>query len=371
MDIQVQENLDSIEEPKKKKRKKFFSRRKVRLWIARAVTGLLALIFILVSLNWIPANLNYLVEETFTITASDSKDVNLVVMLPTSGGYQTVSDPEVDWPGTWQSELVGRANLIRLAAEIPAGETMTAVITYTVSLFQGEASWVGEPVTDEELEVGFIGEEWTNQVLNLTVKNDVHLTEQRIYDLVHSQKRLEGSGQKAILLSELSRTAEIPVRVVAGWILPDSLPLISKQVSQESSLGLKNWDEAFLQNAWKIVDPSPGGSFLKPRILGWTDGRHLVLDDFSDLEAVAQSLEDEAGRVSWGYSELSSQAYVVWSQDGEDTFEITSVMTSQKTWDGRWAMAIAVVTIILVLERMMENDHFTKKSKRKPITYEI
>ncbi|MBG0771722.1 MAG: hypothetical protein H0S82_08435, partial [Anaerolineaceae bacterium] len=46
-------------------------------------------------------------------------------------------------------------------------------------------------------------------------------------------------------------------------------------------------------------------------------------------------------------------------------------MTAQKTWDGRWAMAIAVVIIILVLERMMENDHFTKKSKRKPITYEI
>ena len=366
-----QEHLDSIEEPRKKKRKKLFSRRRVRRWIARIVVGLLALIFILVSLFWIPANLTYQVKETFTLSAEDSTNIQLVVMLPTSGGYQTVTDPEVEWPGTWQSEMVGRMVLVRLEGEIPAGETLTAEIAYDVELFQGKTSWVGEPVTEYDLTTEHIGQEYYDQVMSLYVENNPLATMRQLYDYVGSDKLIPGSGQKAGALANDSRIVEIPAREVIGWIFNDSLPLFTKQISNEPSLGLKYWDEIFIQDAWEIVDPSMWGGFLKPRSLGWTDGRHLVLDDLSDLQAVAQSLEDEAGRGSWGYSELSSLAYSVWSLDGEDSFEITSVMTAQKTWDGRWAMAIAVVVMLVVLERMMENDHLTKKSKRKPVGYEI
>ena len=368
-----QEHLDSIEEPKKKKRKKLFSRRRVRRWIARIVVGLLALVFILVSLFWIPANLTYQVKETFTLSAEDSTDIQLVVMLPTSGGYQTVTDPEVDWPGTWQSEMVGRMVLVRLEGEIPAGETVTAEIAYDVELFQGKTSWVGEPVLSDYLLPGegvpSNSPEIIAQAEALAVENDPLATAQRIYEVVADQQDLTASADRAILLAALNRAAQIPTKVVTGWVLPDSVPLFTRRLTSED--GLRNWNETFLNEAWQLEDASCCRQFPKRSLLGWTDGRHLVLDDLSDLQAVAQSLEDEAGRGSWGYSELSSLAYSVWSLDGEDSFEITSVMTAQKTWDGRWAMAIAVVVMLVVLERMMENDHLTKKSKRKPVGYEI
>ena len=104
--------------------------------------------------------------------------------------------------------------------------------------------------------------------------------------------------------------------------------------------------------------------------MGWTEGRHLVLDEVGNLEAVAQSLADEAGQGSWQNISLSSPVFAAWSQDGKE-LEILAEMKVQKTWDGRWAMAIAVVTILAVLEKMMETDYFTKKSKRKPLGYEI
>ena len=368
-----QEHLDSIEEPRKKKRKKLFSRRRVRRWIARIVVGLLALVFILVSIFWIPANLTYQVKETFTLSAEDSTNIQLVVMLPTSGGYQTVTDPEVDWPGTWQSEMVGRMVLVRLEGEIPAGETLTAEIAYNIDLFQGKTSWVGEPVlSNYQLPGEGVPSNSTEiiaQAEALTVESDPLATAERIYEVVADQQDLTASADRAILLAALNRAVQIPTKVVTGWVLPDSVPLFTRRLNSED--GLRNWNETYLNEAWQLEDASCCRQFPKRQLLGWTDGRHLVLDEDSDLAGVTQSLMEEAGQGNWQIVSLSSPVYAAWSQGSVVPLQITSEMEAQKTWDGRWAMAIAVVVMLVVLERMMENDHLTKKSKRKPVGYEI
>ena len=365
-DEQKKENLDSKEKLKKKKNKKrVLSRKKARRWIARGVMALIALSLIFISLYWIPANLTYRVRETFSISSAESTELNLVALLPSTGAYQTLTEPEVSWPGPWQAEMFGRVNLIRLEGAIEADETLTAEIVYDVDLSQGKTGWVGEPVTSDELLVEYENQDWSEKAISLIVENDTLATAKRIYDFVSAQEKLPGSGQKAILLAYLNRTIEIPTRVVMGWGLPDSLPLFSQRISDEPSLGMRYWNEAFLQDNWKIMDASTGDRFLGPRLLGWTDGRHLVLDSVDGLEALTQSLAEEAGQQGWESDISSSPAYAVWSLDGSESLEVVPELTVTKTWDGRWAMAIAVVVILIVLEWMMETDHFTKKAKQK------
>ena len=367
-----QEILDSIEKPKKKK-KNFFSRRKARRWTARIVVGILALGFILISLYWIPANLSYRVTEVFTISTADSTDLSLVVFLPATGHYQTLTEPEVIWPGDWQEEMIDRMSLIRFEGEVLPDEPLTAVVTYRVDLTMGEALWTGEPVLSETLLPGqgvpSNSAEIIAQAEALTVENDPLTTAQRIYDAVADQQDLTASADRAIVLAALNRAAQIPTRVVTGWVLPDSIPLFTRSLTSED--GLRHWNETFLNETWQLEDASCCRQFPKRQLLGWTDGRHLVLDEASDLEGVTQSLMAEAGQGNWQIVSLSLPAYAAWSQDSAVPLEISSEMKVQKTWDGRWVMAIAVVVILIVLEKMMENDHFMKKAKRKPIIYEI
>ncbi|QRN82639.1 hypothetical protein JR338_09425 [Chloroflexota bacterium] len=372
MKNQEQENLDSIEIPKKKKKKKIFARRKTRRWSARVVVAVLALSFILISLYWIPANLTYKVRETFNISAVESMEVNLVVFLPTSGATQTLTNPEVTWPGTWQVETIGRIALLRLVGEIQAGETLTAEVIYRVDTTSGEANWIGEPVLPEELlpseGIPADSPEIISQAESMVVDNDSLATAKVIYDAVAAQEEITDRNERANFVATLNRAAQIPTRVVTGWVLPDLVPLFSQRLTSET--GLQHWNETHLQGAWQLEDATCFRQFLRQRLLGWTEGRHLVLDEVGNLEAVAHSLRDEAGQDSWQSVSLSSPVYAAWSQDGKE-LGITAEMKVQKTWDGRWAMAIAVVTILVVLEKMMETDHFTKKSKRKPPGYEI
>lgn len=372
MKNQEQENLDSIEIPKKKKKKKIFARRKTQRWSARVIVAVLALSFILISLYWIPANLSYKVREIFSISATESTEVNLVVFLPTSGATQTLTDSEVKWLGTWQVETIGRIELLRLVGDIQAGETLTAEVVYRVDTTSGEASWIGEPVLPAELlpsdgipadSPGIVA-----QAESMVVDNDALATAKVIYDAVAAQEEIADRSERAHFVATLNRAAQIPTRVVTGWVLPDLVPLFSQQLTNET--GLQRWNETYLLDAWHLEDATCCRQFPRQRLLGWTEGRHLVLDEVGNLEAVAQSLADEAGQDSWQSVSLSSPVYAAWSLNGS-SLEIAAEMRVQKTWDGRWAMAIAVVTILVVLEKMMETDHFTKKSKRKPPGYEI
>jgi len=364
---QEKDNLDSKEISKKKNKKRMLSRKKVRRWIARGVLALLSLSFIFISLYRIPANLTYRVRESFSISSMDLTEINLIVLLPSTGSYQMLTEPEVVWPGSWQSEMFGRVNLIRLAGTIEAGETFTAVITYDVNLTMGEVSWTGEPVLSADLlpQEGIPSDspDIIAQVESMKVENDLLATAMKIYDAVASQRDPQDSRDRANVLAALNRAAQIPTRVVTGWVLPDSIPLFGRRIANDT--GLQAWNEVFLQENWQIEDATCCRPFVEQPLLGWTDGRHLVLDDVGDLESVTQFLAEEDGQVSWQSNLLSSPPYIVSAQDGSETLEVIPGLTVTKTWDGRWAMAIAVVVILIVLEWMMETDHFTKRSKRK------
>lgn len=363
---QKTENLDSKENPKKKEKRGVLIRKKRRLWTARILLAFLSLAFIFISLFWIPANLTYRVNETFTITSSNSTELDLVVLLPTTGPYQRLIDPEVAWPGSWQAERLGRVNLIRLEGAIQADETLTAVITYDVNLRMGEAIWMGEPVTSAALlpqeDIPSDSPDIITQSKSLTVTNDSLATAIQIYDAVVSYHDLENSRDSANVLAAFNRAAQIPTLVVRGWVLPNSVPLLSQQIAPE--IDLRGWNEVFLQDTWQVEDASCCRSFPKRRLLGWTDGRHLVLDEVENLDSIYQSLVDEAEQDGAESVSSSSPAFVAWSLADEGGLEVTPVMMVRKTWDGRWAMAIAVVVILTVLEWMMETDHYTKKSRQ-------
>lgn len=368
------ENMKGSDDPKKTKKKKELARRKVRRWRVRTIFALLALAFVLISLYRVPAELNYRVTETYQITSSDTTDLHLAVLLPISGPYQTVSDPEVSWPGSWEAETIGRVNLVRLTGEIEAGEALTLELRYQVDLSQEQVAWTGEPVVSHDLlpddQIPSDDPDWAAQAAALTVTNDQAATARQIYDYVAAEAGGMDSIESAYQLATLNRAAQIPTRLVTGYVLPDSVPLFGVPLAGVGSTGLRNWNEIFTGHTWQMVDASAKGAFFKRRLLGWTDGRHLVLDRSSDLNALSQSLLDEAGQAAWQSDPALAMKVVGWSETGAGSLDLTSSATVQKTWDGRWTMAVSVVVILVILDWMLETDHYAKKAKTRGTVYE-
>ena len=355
------------EDPKKKKRKKELARRRVRRWRGRAVFASLALIFVFISLYWSPAEMNYQVREVYRITSPEAADLHLAVLLPITDAYQTVSDPEVTWPGGWEVETIGRINLLRLEGQIPAGETLTAEITYRVDLAQGQTAWSGEPVVSHDLlpedEAPSADPEWQAQAEALLAPDDPAGTARQIYDQVAVQRAELDSAATAYRLATLNRAAQIPMRVVAGWIFPDSVPLIKSPLAGDGAAGLRYWNETFLQESWQMADASAHQTLFKPRLLGWTDGRHLALAGAADLNALSQNLMAEAETANWQTDPALAAKVVGWSESGVENLDFTARSTVQKLWDGRWALALAIVVILLILDWMIETDHYSQKAK--------
>jgi hypothetical protein len=375
----AKKNNKSDKEKHSKKEKKAApikqpTREKAPRWRGRLVVAVLALIFVLISLYWVPAELNYRVTESYQISSTDASDLHLAVLLPISGPYQTVSDPEVTWPGEWQAETVGRVNLLRLTGEIQAGETLTLEIQYKVSLAQEKTSWSGEPVVSHDLlpedQIPADNPDVIAQAVALTVAHDPEATARQIYDQVAVGSDEMDSTAVAYRLATLNRAAQIPTRVVSGYVLPDSIPLFAVQPTVGNSAGLRHWNEYYLENSWQMADASARQAFYRQRLLGWTEGRHLVLDGSNELNALAQSLLAEAGQASWQSDPELALKVVGWSEAGAESLELTPSVSINKTWDGRWAMAVSVVIILVILDWMTETDHYSKKAKAQVAIYE-
>ena len=350
------------------------TRKKASPWRGRLVVAILALIFVLISLYWVPAELNYQITETYQISSAETTDLHLAILLPISGPYQTVSDPEVTWPGVWEAETIGHVNLLRLTGEIQAGEALTLEIRYLVNLSQGQTGWTGEPVVSHDLlpedQIPADDPDAVAQAEALTVANDAEATARQIYDLVASEADKMNSTGTATRLATLNRAAQIPTRVVSGYVLPDSVPLFAIQPAAGNSAGLRQWNEFFLNNTWQMADASTRQAFFRQRILGWTEGRHLVLDGRNELNALAQSLLAETDLAGWQTNPELALKVVGWSAAATESLELAPSLTIKKTWDGRWVMAISVVVILVILDWMTETDHYAKKAKAQAAVYE-
>jgi len=112
-----------------------------------------------------------------------------------------------------------------------------------------------------------------------------------------------------------------------------------------------------------MADASAHQTLFKPRLLGWTDGRHLALAGAADLNALSQNLMAEAETANWQTDPALAAKVVGWSESGVENLDFTARSTVQKLWDGRWALALAIVVILLILDWMIETDHYSQKAK--------
>jgi transglutaminase-like putative cysteine protease len=345
------------------------------------IIALLSLVMVYLSYNWIPGDLHYTIVETYTFSGAESAPLQLAVLLPTSGPYQAVLEPEITWPGTWEIHPDGRLNVVWLETDLQAGEIVTAVIKYPVNLSLGKTHWDGERVTprllspSETIQSDHL--EIVNQAEGLLVAGDEGKTARRIFDFTihHLDRQVEdrlnleisalsafesgvgGSIKSANLMTALSRAIEIPSRTVSGLVMPEIIPLFPVSATGSYPGSAHAWVELFVNDAWMLADPGWPGQFYKRNLLGWADGKHLVYEEITREAEVYGRLLAEAEQSGVVIGAMSTPLrFVAWSEIAVETFQVVPEVTLRKTWDPRLLMIFSVVMILVVLNWLYESD---------------
>lgn len=349
--------------------------------VRRLVFLAFGLVIIFLSLFWIPTEIHYRVRETYHFTAENNTSLNLVVLLPTSGAYQRVADPEIVWQGDWEMQADGRLNVLRMRSELEAGESISASITYQVDLYQGQAVWVGKPVGPEDLEATDDVQAQSPELIalaeSLAVSGDQSQSLRQFYDFTRHhlswpvETRIDqdlsalaayrsgvgGCAERANLLAALARRTGIPARVVSGLSMPEWFPFIPKSVTWGHPAGAHAWNEVFIGSDWWLVDASRADPFYERNLFGWTDGKHLAYDTITSearvYHAVLQDAESDGNLIAAMSAPLR---FVAWSDAETDSVVISPEVTIQKTWDGRLLMIVASFTILAVLLWLIETE---------------
>lgn len=343
----------------------------VTRWV---VIALLSLVVVLISLFWVSGDLHYDITETYTFSSEDSGSVYLNVMLPTSGHYQEVLEPVIEWPGTWELHLNGRLNVLRLEMDVEAGQTVEAVISYGVNLWQGQTSWVGEPVTSadlsptdlvqsdhpeivsraESLRVSGDEAQTVKQIFDFTIQHLDWPAEERINADLSALRALQTGVGKSVehanLMAALCRAVDIPARTISGLTMPESVPFIPMSATWGHPAGAHAWVEVFVDDVWKIADPSWSGQFYQRDMLGWTDGRHLGYETFArESDVYLPLLEEAESEGTWIAAMSAPLRFVVWSDIPNESMQFTPRVSLRKTWDARLVMMFSVILILVVL----------------------
>lgn len=360
---------------KKKEKNKDVSTSKQKPVVVRwIVVGFLSLVVVITSLFWVSGDLHYDITETYTFTGEDSGYVHLTVMLPTSGHYQEVLEPVIEWPGTWDLRLNGRLNVLRLEMDLEAGQAAEAVIRYGVNLWQGEARWVGEPVTSADLTSTDLVQsdhpEIVSQAISLRVPDNEAQTVKQIFDFTiqHLEWQAEdrinadlsalralqtgvgGCAEHANLMASLCRAVDIPARTISGLAMPEMVPLIPLSTTWSHPAGAHAWVEVFVNDVWQIADPSWSGQFYQRDLLGWTDGQHLAYETVARESEVYLPLVEEAeSEGTWIAAMSGPLRFVAWSDLPNESIVFTPRVTLRKTWDARFVMMFSVILILVLL----------------------
>ncbi len=360
-----------------------------RVWIRRGSFLLLVVVFSVLSLFWIPGDVHYQVTETYTFTAAETDSLHLTLLLPTSGPYQEVFEPDVVWPGEFEIEKVGRLKLLRLEAEILSGQTLEAVITYDVHLFQGSARWTGMPSrsydlavepniqsdapalieTAEQLSVAYDERQTVRKIFRFTMRHLDWPRDSRVNADLSAlnayQTGVGASTEHANLMTALSRAADIPSHPVSGLVMPVMLPLIPVSHTWDHPASAHAWVEFYLNGTWEMADPSWSGRFLRRDLLGWTDGRHLAYDEIASEAAVYDQIVAEAEENgNWTVAMSEPLRFAAWSEVSIDNMVFIPVITLRKTWDARFVMLISLVVIVTVLYFLNREDRRQEKNQK-------
>lgn len=68
-------------------------------WALYAVVSFLALLFSVFGYFWFPGDVYYEVRETYTFEGNGVGNINLTLILPTSGAFQEVLEHDITGPG--------------------------------------------------------------------------------------------------------------------------------------------------------------------------------------------------------------------------------------------------------------------------------
>lgn len=339
------------------------------------VLAVISLVVISLSLYWIPAELIYEITEVYTFSADETGTLQLTVLLPRTGHYQEISEPDINWPGTWEIHSDGRLNVLQMVIDIEAGATIEGIVSYQVNLWQGKTSWSGEPVLPEHLSpsenIQSDRNDLVEQAAELTVSDDKSATAQQIFNftLKHlawpREDRINadlsalnayrsgvgGCAEHANLMIALCRAAEIPARPINGLAMPEIFPLIPLSEVWGHPAGAHGWTEIFVDHTWKLADPSWSGQFYKRDLFGWTDGKHLAYDTPAHESAVYQPLVKEAEENGTWIGAMSAPLrFVAWSDVSIESMQFIPKVTLQKTWDGRLLMVASILLIFVILD---------------------
>jgi transglutaminase-like putative cysteine protease len=345
------------------------------------IVVIIVLVFVFLSLYWIPGELHYVITETYTFTGEADAPVYLAVLLPTSGHYQHVTEPEITWPGVWEIRSDGRLDILLMEVDLKAGETAQAVIKYQVDLFQGEARWVGDPVLAEDLAPSEVVQSDDPSIIAqasaLAVNGDDRATVRQIFDFTYQHLDLPqgtqinaddsaanaletcvgGCAEHANLMTALSRAAGIPAHPISGLAMPESVPLIPMTVDWNHPAGAHAWVEVYIDDVWQIADPIWSEEFYKRDLLGWTDGKHLAYDTAEHENLVYGSLLAEAKESDgWLVGMSAPMRFVAWSEMGVENMTFKPETSLRKTWDARYLMIFSSTLILLVVNWLIEED---------------
>jgi len=351
-------------------------------WIRWGIVFILSVVLVFLSLFWLPAELHYEITETYTFSAEEMAPLYLTVLLPTSGPYQDVLEPEITWPGSWDIHSDGRLNVLRMESDIQAGETVEAVITFRVDLFQGSARWFGEPVRSDDLapseDIQSASPEIIARANELTVSGNDRQTARQIFDFTirhldwPKESRVNanlsalnayetgvgGCAEHANLVAALCRAAGIPTKTISGLAMPETVPFIPVSATWGHPAGAHAWNEIFIDDAWSLADPSWSGQFYKRDLFGWADGKHLAYDEIAHEAQVYTPLLAEAeDQGTWIAAMSAPLKFVAWSEMDIENMQFSPAVTLRKTWDGRFMMMVSVILILVMLNWLIDGDN--------------
>jgi hypothetical protein len=343
--------------------------------VRTAVLALISLFIFILSVYWLPGDLHYQITETYQFSGDEAGSLIFVVLLPTTGPYQEVFEPEIVWPGTISSSQEGRLQVLRFTADLEARKTIEAQISYTVHLWQGGAVWHRERVEPEGLaatpEIQSDHPEIIARAEALRVTGNQQRTARRIFKFTRQhlewpkaerinadlsalsalQTGVGGDIEHANLMAALGRAEDIPSRVINGLTLPDAMPFIPMSTVWDHPAGAHAWVESYFEDAWHFSDPSSANQLFQRDLFGWVDGRHLAYDEVQNELAVFQPLIAEAEENgTWIAAMNAPLRFVAWSNLSHESVNFIPEVTIRKVWDSRYLLFVSLTLILWTLD---------------------
>ncbi|MFN2214747.1 MAG: transglutaminase-like domain-containing protein [Anaerolineales bacterium] len=338
---------------------------------AASLVAILALLSItaLGAYTLLPAKIHYRITKTFHIyqTTGDA-EINLGLMLPKSGPYQSVHNLSIQWDGDQEIKSRAYVDLLELSGQVNADGEKTALVDYEVTLAQGNPSWQAPVAKFDMLPQEGIesNHEEIKTAASSVLSGASGNPAARIFQFVssyldYSENGCEETNVSALeafrtrvgacigysrLMVALCRASGIPAKMIIGTILPDILFSLPHDEASSVPGSGHAWVEYNLQDSWHFADPSWGYTNIGFPTFNHNDGRHLSLGDFDQFTA------SKAELFNWATEDASPknvQLTSIFASNSGQT-EIATETSIRKTWDQRWLnviLALAAVAFIL------------------------